>query len=78
MVATILRLLAFNPLTTFPETVELEPAKTQIPWLAYKHYDEKSEFDLDPLQQFLGTLQTDPIQIHSKCNDNGTTLVAKI
>ena len=50
---------------TFPGTVELEPAKIQIPRLPYKHYDEKSEFHLDPLQQFLGTLQTDPTQIHS-------------
>ena len=64
-VATDWRLLGCNPLTTFPGTVELEPAKIQIPRLPYKHYDEKSEFHLDPLQHFLETLQTDPTQIHS-------------
>ena len=41
----------------FPGTVELELTKTQIHMIPYKHYDEKSEFDLDPLQQFLGMLQ---------------------
>ena len=64
-VATDWRLLGCNPLTTFPGTVELEAAKIQIPGFPYKHYDEKSEFHLDPLQQFLGTLPTDPTQIHS-------------
>jgi hypothetical protein len=64
MVATDWKLLTCNPLTTFPGNVELEPAKAQIPRLPYKHYDVKSEFHLDQLQQFLGTLQTDPTQTH--------------
>ena len=64
-VATDWRHLGCNPLTTFPGTVELEAAKIQIPGFPYKHYDEKLEFHLDPLQQFLGTLPTDPTQIHS-------------
>mgnify|MGYP000220186735 CR=1 FL=1 len=54
-----------NPLEEFPGTVELELTKTQIPTIPYKHYDEKSEFHLDPLQQFLGMLQLDPSQFHS-------------
>jgi len=64
-VATDWRPLGCNPLTTFPETVELEPAKIQIPRLPYMHYDEKSEFHVDPLQHFLEALRTDPTQIHS-------------
>ncbi len=49
----------------FPGTVELELTQTQIPMIPYKHYDEKSEFHLDPLQQFLGMLQMDPTLILS-------------
>ena len=64
-VATDWRHFRVQSVDTFPGTVELEPAKIQIPRLPYKHYDEKSEFHLDPLQHFLETLQTDPTQIHS-------------
>ena len=45
------------------DTFDLEPVRIQTPRLAHKYYDERSEFHSDPLQQFLGTLQTDPTQI---------------
>ena len=43
-VATDWRLLGVQSVEAFPGTVELEPAKTQIPRLPYKHYTEKPEF----------------------------------
>ena len=61
----------------FLETVEVELANTQIHMVPYKHYEEKSEFHLDPLQQFLGMLQIECTSQALKSIHNGTTLVVR-
>ena len=44
-------------IAAFPRTVEIEPAKKHMIMAPYKQCNEKSEFQWDPFQQFLGTLQ---------------------
>ena len=48
------RLSEMESIQAFPGTVELEPAKTHIP---YKQYKNKLGVHWDPFQQSLGMLQ---------------------
>jgi len=47
------RLPEVQSIEAFPETAELKLTNTQIHMIPYKHYDEKLEFHLNPMQQAL-------------------------
>ena len=66
------RLLAVSSIAAFWRTVELEPAKTHILMPPYQHCNNKSEFQWDQFQQFLGMLQ----YIVSPRHSNLFTMVA--